>query len=180
MKIEKSIVTLFGTVLLTLFFCGCASTQFSKKMIPGIVATIEKGQEITSALEEYKNSNGRYPEQLESLIPTYLKVIPEAYTSDKTFSYYNVPEINEYYLHFSLYRSVIIFPKAVTWFTYSPDSVPKSSGTRKVHFVINGWEYVTLSRYEVGQGGRVPDSHVYDWDHIIEWCRINGIECYIP
>ena len=178
MKIEKSILKL-SALLFVLIFSGCDSDQFSEKMIPNVIATMDDGQKIIRALEEYKTSNGKYPEQLDSLIPTYIKAIPKTQTPDKNFSYYT-GETNSYSLHFSLYSSGLIFPRAATWFEHRPNYVHENSGKVKVHFVANGWAYKTYSRHEVGEGGRVPDRQVYNWDHIVEWCRTNNIECYIP
>ena len=140
---------------------------------------MDEGGKIILALEEYKESNGRYPEKLESLIPTHMGVIPGTQTPDENFSYYT-GETNSYSLHFGLYGSGVIFPRSATWFEYRPNYVHENSGKVKVHFVANGWAYITYSRHEVGEAGRVPDRQVYNWDHVVEWCRTNNIECYIP
>ena len=65
-------------------------------------ANRERGVEIVEALDRYKQDNGRFPEELGVLVPTYLVEVPET-TRGESFDY-EPDELEGYYLCFYLNR----------------------------------------------------------------------------
>ncbi|MCK6496534.1 hypothetical protein L6Q85_09785 [bacterium] len=62
----------YGSLILLLVFIGC---EPNPGIPPGENITVAADQ-VLKALEEFKKTNGRYPEKIEQLVPNYLNPIP--------------------------------------------------------------------------------------------------------
>ena len=54
-------------LVLMVFLAGCESTENKAA-----------GESIAAAVQAYKKSNGRYPQQVEDLVPRYLHAVPDS------------------------------------------------------------------------------------------------------
>lgn len=163
-KIMKQI---FGTLLLILIFFGCSREIISVQDTALYLPSIEKGNQIIASLETYFKKNGRYPKNLNKLVPDYLSKIPEAGNFGNTFYYsdfrssaerlgkeFNGPE--GFRLTFSLEKPSFLDlgARARSVFVYRTNE-QYGSEKEEVHFKSGKWAYVTQFRHKVGEGGRV-------------------------
>ncbi len=80
-KTNKTVL-FFATILLSTCIClGCllvVSAQLYKaRDTPTAAEGQQKANELIKALERYKNDTGRYPSELDVLVPTYVAAIPK-------------------------------------------------------------------------------------------------------
>ena len=74
-----------------LFFGGChlKSHIIQSLKAEAFEALIERMTPLVAAIEQYKNDKGMYPEKLDSLIPGYLKSLPDTGMGNHKKYYYN-------------------------------------------------------------------------------------------
>lgn len=79
-KTSKAVL-FFATILLSICVClGCflaVSALYKAFDQPTAAEGQQKADELIKALEEYKNDNGRYPSDLDILVPAYIGAIPQ-------------------------------------------------------------------------------------------------------
>ncbi len=158
---------IFSTLLLIPILFGCSRENISVQDTAQYLPSIEKGNQIIASLDTYFEQNGRYPKNLNKLVPDFISKIPKAGIYGNDFYYwdfrsgveglgkeFNGPE--GFSLTFSLNKPSFfdLGARARTVFVYRTDE-QYGSEKEEVHFKSGKWAYVTQSRHKVGEGGRV-------------------------
>ncbi len=124
------------------------------------LSSIEKAETIISALDSYFDENKEYPAELEELIPSHIREIPQpdrgsgfGYLNPSSYFEYSGPPV--YSLYFSPYGFGFFGDSTHTYFRYSSNGDYEESETQKVHYLVHGWAYVTVYRHRIGEGGRI-------------------------
>jgi len=78
----KRITLLSVLGALTFVFAGCYSWRESQ-----VTDTKKRGDDVHHALSQYHNKTGAFPPSLETLVPQYLKVIPQPTVGKRTWTY---------------------------------------------------------------------------------------------
>jgi len=84
------------------------------------IISIERGNKIINAVEQYKNDKGEYPEKLFDLQSNYLKVIPKTMSfPSRKYSYFLIPDKTRFYFSFlrGLYSGEFYNYKEKEWDT---------------------------------------------------------------
>jgi len=145
-------------VLCGLFLTACGEKKISAEEKELYLEAIYHGNSIVSAVDRYKKEIGKFPDELSELEPKHIESIPTA----ANYRYFNSSNINGYKgpdkfgIIFSTQKSFsLIWQNENSYFLYDSEQDYSQTEKRKVHFVIDGWAYVTGYRHRIGEAGRI-------------------------
>ena len=148
-----SILTLCG-----FFLVACNEKKISAEDKELYLEAIDQGNSIVSAVDRYKKEIGKFPDELSELVPKYMESTPTV----ANYSYFNKSNINGYkgpdgfIIIFSTQKSFsLIWHNESSYFLYDSEQDYSETEKREVHFVIDGWAYVTGYRHRIGEAGRI-------------------------
>lgn len=81
-------INIYGISLIIVLISSCNSKEQNDK-------TDKIANQIINLLEDYKKNTGRYPEDLENLVPEYIKEIPKTSLRNRNNSFYYVRIVND-------------------------------------------------------------------------------------
>lgn len=138
------------SIFLSFVMINCSNSQ---PIDETTMRAIGEGNRIISALEEFNNENGTYPEQLEELVPSFLEDIPETgLRADDGFTYSRVPEefdsdyIYGYRLAFFVSNTRFLGDRTAEMYLYQPSKEYPSNENTKTIKVVNGWAHQQVNR----------------------------------
>ena len=145
-------------ILCGIFLIACNGKKISAEEKELYLKAINQGNSIVSAVDLYKKEIGKFPDELSELVPKYLESIPTA----ANYRYFNSSNIKEYKgldkfgIIFSTQKGFsLIWKNDNSYFLYDSEQDYSETEKRKVHFVIDGWAYVTGYRHRIGEAGRI-------------------------
>ena len=138
------------SILLSLVMTDFSHSQPADETI---LRAIEEGNKLISALEEFNNENGNYPEELEALVPSFLSDIPETgLRADDGFTYSRVPDelasdyIYGYRLVFFVSNTSFLGDRTAEIYLYQPSKEYPSNEAEKTIEIIDGWAHQEINR----------------------------------
>ena len=173
-------------ILGVLFLCmlvACSNNiRIKPNQLAEILVALNKGDLIKIGIENYKNNYGQYPEDLSQLVPEFLADVPATGIDNGWYGYFYFEKAQSYVLYFRTHAPSLvslISPKELTTFSIGPSVDTSSTDYAHVHFIVEGWVYLTQGRYTAGDGvrGHVKDS---DWSSVKEFCSAKNLECSFP
>ena len=95
---------------------------------------------------------------MNELVPRYLEGMPTVadyrYINSSRIHGYKGP--SQFAILFSPQETFsLIWSNANTYFLYDSEQDYSETETRKVHFIYDGWAYLTGYRHRVGEAGRI-------------------------
>ena len=147
---------LFICVSALLVVTAC-SEQFSPLDKEPWLSSVETGSDVVDAIEAYRLDSGDYPVALDALVPRYLADVPRPQVyGNADGQYYYTTHGQGFRISFRAERPIAyLWPsRSMRFFLYRSEQ--RYGGAKEdVHFIHDGWAYVTLNRHRVGEGGRV-------------------------
>lgn len=136
----------------------CKSVPLEKSDAHEFDISINAGNKVIEALEEFESDNLRYPDKLEELVPKYLTTIPlseegvsieyskfswplsnqkdELPGCSLAFQEGKVSALNSFFEYLGKKRN---------YFIYMDVPIYRSTDKQKLHYVYRGWAYVTYA-----------------------------------